>query len=208
MPKPASELADRLNRRFRSLELTRAKIEILRNALSLSMRDVELVYEGLFLSAHSAFENFIEDLFVGLLLKGKRSVSRRRNIIPRIQVQSESIAYDLILGNRKKYVDWLPYKNTLEYAEIFFRGGRPFSELDEYQKDHLVKCLFVRNAIAHKSKYSLRKFEEEVIGNTPLVHREKTPSGYLRGIFRTTPPQTRYENMIAQLSQIAAKLAQ
>jgi hypothetical protein len=104
-------------------------------------------------------------------------------------------------------VDWLPYDKTQDLAKIYFRGGRPFSELSAPQKEHLLKCHTIRNAIAHRSRYSLERFERHVIGNTPLPPQQRTPAGYLKGIFRLYPSQTRYENMVAQLLSIARQLA-
>jgi hypothetical protein len=201
-------LADSLATRFRSYEKTRKKIERLASTGQISRRDVEHTYEGLFLSVYAYFENFIDELFFGLLIDGMGCISSRRDIQPRFKVRSHPIARDLVLGTSRKYVDWLPYHRTIELAKIYFRGGRPFTELTDNQKLTLNKGYIIRNAIAHKSRFSLNKFITVVIGNTPLLPIERNPIGYLRGSFRIAPYQTRYENFTSELLLIARVLSQ
>lgn len=67
----SSQLADDLTNKFKALDRTRIKIVKFEIAGSMTKRDLERVYEGLFLSAHVAFEGFIEHLFIGLLISGK-----------------------------------------------------------------------------------------------------------------------------------------
>jgi hypothetical protein len=207
MLRSSSQLSDDLARRLRSLDKTRQKIMLLHNNRQISRIDLEHTYEGLFLNAHVAFEGFIEDLFIGLLVTGQGLQSSRIDILPRVTVRTHKIAREMMLGSGKQYIDWFPYKRTIELAEIYFRGGRPFSELNQTQKDYLSRCHIIRNAIAHKSRYSLKQFEDKVIGNAHLLPRERSPAGYLSGIFRTSPVQTRYENFAAQLLLIARHLA-
>jgi len=162
-------------------------------------------YEGLFLGAHVAFEGFIEDLFVGLLVNGLKS--QRSDIVPRIRIPTHQIARELLTGPRKRYVDWLPFERTIDLANLYFRGGRPFTDLSVAQKDHLERCNIIRNAIAHKSRHSLKLFEGKIISNMPLPPKERSPSGYLRGIFRISPLQTRFQIYISQTLIIARDLA-
>lgn len=207
MLKPSIQLAEDLAKKFRLVESTRSKLETLCSKGLLPGRSATLMYEGMFLSAHVAFEAFIEDLFIQLLTDGQGVVSSRRDIIPRIQVRSISVAREILISKNKPYIDWLPYDRTLELAHKYFRGGRPFSDLDDKDKQHLLKCTAIRNVVAHSSKDSRGKFEKRVLGNTPLLPSERTPSGYLRGLYRSKPDQTRYENIVTELLLIAKKLA-
>lgn len=206
MPRSSSTLSDNLSKRLRALELSRVKIESLINTSLLSQHVSLHMYEGLFLNAHVAFEGFIEELFIGLLVENQGLESSRSDIVPRVKFKSHRIARELLTGPGRQYIDWLPYDRTLDRANMFFRGGRPFSELQTHQKDHLLKCHTIRNAIAHRSRFSLKKFEQHVLVNTPLPPRERSPAGYLRGFFRTAPVQTRFEVYVAQLLQIAIDL--
>lgn len=167
------------------------------------------MYEGLFLNAYAAFEGFLEDLFIGLLIEGRGIQSSRSDIKPRISIRSHLVAREVLIGlGPRKYIDWLPIERTLDMAKIYFRGGRPFSDLSIIPKSNLLKCAVIRNAIAHKSQYSMNRFEEIVIGNNPVLPQEKKPAGYLQSLFRTSPPQTRYEDLVANLLIIARTLAQ
>ena len=207
MPKPSSTLADKLANRLRAIEYSRAKIEALTVRGLLPKRAALHMYEGLFLSSHVAFENFLEELFFGLLVDGKGVVSTRAEVGPRVIVRSFNTARDMLFPSRRPFVDWIPYDNTLELASKYFKGGRPFSDLTAPQKQHLQKCHAIRNVVAHESLDSKRKFEKRVLGSTPLSPHERSPAGYLRGLYRTTPNQTRYENYMAQLLLIARDLA-
>jgi hypothetical protein len=205
--RPSSTLSDKLARRLRAIESSRNKLEALTARALLSERATLHMYEGLFLSSHVAFEGFLEELFIGLLVDGQGVESSRSDVGPRITVRSFNIARELIYSPRRPYVDWLPYDRTLELALRFFKGGRPFSDLNVSQKEHLLKCHTIRNVVAHESRDSKAKFERRVIGTTPLPPHERTPAGYLRGLYSFSPLQTRYESFMGQTLLIARNLA-
>jgi hypothetical protein len=165
------------------------------------------MYEALFISAHVSVETFLEDLFIGLLVQGHGVISSRADVVARVHVRLYKIARELIYGAGRNYVDWLPYERTINLAELFFRGGRPFNDLSPSQKDALFRGHTIRNAIAHQSRFSLGQFKRRVIGSTPLPPNERNPAGYLRGLFRTSPNQTRFSNLLAQLLLVARDLA-
>jgi hypothetical protein len=50
------------------------------------------MYEGLFLNAHVMIENFLEELFLGLLVKGRGVESGRDDVQPRVEVLTHLIA--------------------------------------------------------------------------------------------------------------------
>ena len=207
MPKKCSHLADKLALRFRSLESTRKKIERLARRGGLTQRAVLTMYEGLFLSAHVAAELFLEELFVGLLPKDKGVESSRNDVMPRVEITAHSIARDLITGPSRQYVDWVPFDKTISLAKLFFRGGRPFSDLAKPHQDILKKSHYIRNAIAHKSAHGMRQFNNHVVGTVPLPPGERLPAGYLRGLYRTKPAETRFTNLLSQLLLCARDLA-
>ena len=160
---------------FGHLIITRVKITELSSQRLITQQAMNHLYEGLFLSAHVAFEGFLEDLFIGLLVEGQGLAPSRKDIVPRIVVKTHKIARDIVFGSERPYVDWFPYQRTVKLAQIYFRGGKPFSELNQSQKDYLNKCHTIRNAIAHKSRYSLKKFEASVIGSTPIPLKKENP---------------------------------
>jgi hypothetical protein len=207
MPKNSSQLAENLTKKIRSIEATRLKLERLCSEGLLSNRAATQMYEGMFLNAHVAFEGFIEELFVGLLVDGQGISSSRSDVMPRIVVRSYAVAREILFPSNRPYIDWFPYERTLELAYKYFRGGRPFSDLTDPDKQHLLKCHSIRNVVAHNSKDSRTKFEKRVLGNTPLPPHERNPAGFLRGLYRIAPIQTRYENIVTELLIIAKKLA-
>lgn len=202
MPKPANALSDDFTARLKQFEQARSKLERLLLSGHVSRHDVGLFYEGIFLRTVTSFEGLIEDLFVGLLT-GR--ILPGRNVHPRVAFNSPKVAREIMLGGRS-YVDWLPYHFTDQRAEAFFRGGRPFANLDKADRKVLERMLTIRHAVAHQSHAARKKFEHEVIGATPLLPREKTPAGFLRSVFRVTPPQTQYEDLAATCALLARKL--
>ncbi len=199
-----NDLVSHLN----NLDKTRKKMELLLTKGIIVRRDIEQVYEGLYMSSITTFENWIEKLFIGLLVGSFKHCSS--SVVPRVVFKSARIAREVIFSGQN-YVDWLPYgKHTEKRATAFFRNGLPFTCLSKPEnKPDLKKLeilLYIRNAVAHKSVYSKKKFEDKVIGSLSVTQQERTPAGYLRGIFRITPSQTRYENLINEMASIAKKL--
>lgn len=203
MAKPATSLANALVGHLRGLEWTRGKMETLLARGVIVRRDIERVYEGLYLDAITSLEKLIEGLFLGLLTG--RIVHSSPAVVRRVTFRSDRVARDVVFGGRN-YVDWFPYHYTEQRAKAFFRSGIPFTTLDKADKTQLENLLYIRNAIAHRSSYAKRKFEQEVIGLLPLTLRERTPAGFLRSRFRITPIQTRYENLVADIVSIALEL--
>jgi hypothetical protein len=101
-------------------------------------------------------------------------------------------------------------------AKAYFTDGLPFHGLDKGRdltlipsldkriRDSIEKFLIIRNALAHKSKYSYKRFESEIIGGTALSNRERKSIGYLRGQHSSVPAIiTRYEQIISEIRFIS-----
>jgi hypothetical protein len=188
--------------RIRTLDGTRQKVDGLVNAGHLPRRAAEQMYESLFLSCFTAFEVFIENVFLLHLVSPRISKA-----IPRLVIRSLPVARELVIGPGKKYVDWLPFERTIERAELFFRGGRPFADAPAAHCALVDKAQYIRNVIAHRSRHSQEQFEKKVISGAPLLPRERAPAAYLRGLASGSPPLTRYENYVASLLVVAGHLA-
>lgn len=204
MSRPSKVLATSLYNRLATLEKSRVRVEALAKQGQFSQHATGHMYEGLFLNAHRAFEGFLEELFLGLLVDSQGVSSTA--VTPRITVRSHQVAREIVTGRRAKYVDWLPYDQTVELARLFFRGGRPFSTLRSGLRKQIKSTVVLRNAIAHRSRHSQDLFRRDVLGSVSLPPRQRTPAGYLRDVHAVNPPQTRYELMIAQLQQAANEL--
>ena len=188
---------------LRYIEPTRTKMENLVYNGKIVRRDIEQIYKGLYLEAVCSFERFLEDLFLGLLVCRLKHPSS--TVVPRVTFKSDTVARDVVTGGNR-YVDWLPYFHTQHRADAFFRNGLPFTFLDSRDKQTIDQICYIRNAIAHKSNYANKLFIDKVIANIPISPRDRTPAGFLRSRFRIAPVQTRYENLIIEMSLIAWKL--
>ena len=164
-------------------------------------RDVALVYGTIFLSSFVAFENYLEEQFIHLLLR--KRLSNNKLAPARINFRSRRLAREIILGGNS-YLDWLPYDRTTKIAKAFFREGRPFTNLDKSEKKLLNRLHAIRNAIAHQSEYAQRRLEAEINFPATLLPSQRKPAGYLRSSFSVGV--TQYENEMGNLIRIAAKL--
>lgn len=198
-------LANALHRRLDNSDRSRTRFETLFSKGAIAKRDLLVAYEGLFLGLMTSFEQFLEELFIKILLK-KASYPKRR-VLPRVHLSSARIARDVLLSNRtRQYLDWLPYDHTEERARIYLRGGRPFTDLDSADKQVIRNWLATRHAIAHVSEHALRQFQQKVVGNATLLPEERLPAGYLRSQFRTSPAMNRFELAVSEMKRIGNKL--
>lgn len=186
----------------RKREETRCVMEKLYDKGELTEFHVLTVYDGLFLSLFTDFEEFLEKLFWDLL-KGDIDIEEfgeDTRLIAKIDPveQTESI----VLGD-KSYLDWLPYQMTEKRAKRFFQSNLPFRNLTSEEKKELEYYHTIRNAIAHKSPRSKKKFHD-MIGELNLPPQERTPSGYLRS--KPSGQETQYEIADGQLLAIVRKM--
>ena len=204
MPKSAPDFVNDLWGHLKNIEKTRSKTERLYQEGSLVRRDLERVYAGLYVDAITFFENFIEDLFVRLLVG--TAIHPSRLVVPKITFKSHDTCRNIVYGGGA-YVDWFPYNLTQRRARVFFRNGLPFTGLDSSDKKNIDRMLRIRNAITHKSKHARKKFDQEVTNGLLLLPHEKTPAGYLRSNYAISPPQTQYELIRNNIVAIARELS-
>src|SRR5205085_5150881 len=100
--------------RVRSLDSTRKRVDDLVSSGHLTRRAAEQMYESLFLSSFTAFEVFIEDVFLAYLVKPRPA----RKAVPRVRINSLAVAREMVIGPGRKYVDWFPFGRTIERADI------------------------------------------------------------------------------------------
>jgi hypothetical protein len=207
MPRHCKDLADNLAIKYNRLEIIRSKLESLHQRNEITESEISTLYEVLFLNTYTSFEVFLDELFFGLLVERNRLKTAQRDIHPLIKLKSQKVARKIVTLPNYNYIDWFPYKKTSKMAEKYFRKGRPFTKLDIGETGHLGILYVIRNAIAHKSEHSLNEFKTLIGENRVLRAGERNPGGYLRGVFRTAPNQTRYENYVAKTLMIAQKLS-
>jgi hypothetical protein len=174
----------------------------LRNRNAILKRELDFIHEMAFLLCFVAFENYIQQRFLSLLLRRVRS--RYVGFGVRIQISSSQLARELMYSGRE-YVDFLPYDRTVHLAERFFRNGIPFSLLDKQEMMELKLQHAIRNDIAHRSASSVTKFQNLCTGHGILLpHSDLAVSRYLQTSFSVGT--TRFENHVSQLLSVAQKL--
>ena len=202
MPKKAETRFNKFRVKVNKREIRRTKIENLFTNDILDENDVYVFYEGLFIGLFTDFEQFIEELFLGLL-EGKITINGcTLKEIRKVKISPQSEINSVILG-KQRYLDWLPYNKTIEREKIFFDEGIPFTQLNNDQKNNLRYYHTIRNAIAHKSPKSEADFKK-IIQNLPLLPSQRTPAGYLRS--KPRGRETQYEMASVQLIEIALNL--
>ncbi len=173
MPKHSRTLHKEFSIKVQALNVTRQCLENAFTAHLISDADIIQGYAGLYLDLFTEFEGLIENLFIGIL---SGSVTPNNTIIKRkITIKPVSEIESVLLGERRAYLDWLPYDNhTIKRANIYFDSGKPFTLLNEIEKDKIKTYHRIRNAIAHKSKKANNDFQNIINGLT-LLPIESTP---------------------------------
>lgn len=146
---------------------------------SRAVADKNQLVSGALVSYYAFYERRIEELFMGLLTGRVQHPSL--NVSQLAQFSSIRSA-EQIVRDGKKYIDWLPYdRHTLGRSKLYFNDGLPFTRLTPAQRGLLDELGVLRNALAHQSAHSLKRFEAEFVEGAALPSWQSTPAGYLRG---------------------------
>lgn len=204
MPKHSRTLHKEFSNKVQALDATRESFE---NAFAnhlISDADIIQGYAGLYLDLFTEFEGLIENLFIGIL---SGSITPNNAIIKReITIKPVSKIESVLLGERRAYLDWLPYADyTIKRANIYFDSGKPFTLLNSIEKGKITTYHKIRNAIAHKSKKASNDFQHIITGLI-LLPIERTPQGYLRNIPSSLTGLTQLEIIGNELTIISHKL--
>jgi hypothetical protein len=202
----ATELAERLAREARSLEVYVGRVDALVRAGRMPKIDLDRAYAAGYMLFYTSVERTLEQLFVGLLT-GKVTLSQSK-VKPVVIAPNAPKALRLVLGDRT-YVDWLPYeRHTKRRAQALFADGKPFTSLAKQDRVFLERMSVLRNALAHRSDHSLRQFNREFIDNNPvpggLPPAQHKPIGYLRG--QHAANQSRLSYQLAEAAAIVRRL--
>jgi len=203
---PATDLADKLTREARGLELYVLRVEALARDRRVPKADAERAYAAGFILFYTSVERTLEQLFIGLLT-AKLTVTQR-GVKPVVAAPNAPTALRLVLGGRN-YVDWLPFdRHTKRRAEALLLDGKPFNDLGKADRKFLARLSILRNALAHRSGHALKQFEREFILNTPLPGglppSQHKPVGYLRG--QHAANQSRFAYQLAEAATIMRRL--
>jgi len=204
LAKKAKTVGNNFIQKANNLNKCRIKYEYLVDRGQLSVDEVAQVYTGLFLNLFTEFECLISEMFYGLLRgtisSGHSRYKRLINITPKDKV--------INVIQDKNYIDWLPIQEkTLPLAKKYFYEGLPFTDLVDKNKGDLKFYQIIRNALAHKSEYSIKKFEDSINSLTLLPH-EKNPAYFLRSIPNRNQAKTQFEIVKDELIVIAKIICQ
>jgi hypothetical protein len=199
------QILSKFNKNLLTIEDARIKTDNLLYSRAINSRETSLIYEGLFLRSYTNLEYFIENLFT-LILMGKTTYAKKY-VKPRVIISSSAILHD-ILHQGQDYIEWLPYSKTLNRANSLLTKGRPFTVLKPEHVAKIQESTRIRNCIAHTSKHSKKIFLEKVVGSTPLLPHQRTPSGFLRSSLRINPSLSRFKAYLINFNEIATALTQ
>jgi hypothetical protein len=198
-----ADVLKRFQRHLEKIEITRTRMDSLHSQGQIALRDLESVYEALFLRAVTSFEAFLEELFIAILREKTRYSQRRVSL--RMKATSSAALLEILLQG-KDYMQWLPFNETERRARLYLKGGKPFSDLTDGDKSMMKTISTIRNAIAHRSEFAMNQFATKVVGNQPLLPRERTPAGYLRVPVGARPATTKFDSYMGELSRLSATL--
>lgn len=195
----AAELAASFNRRaFKAERLTDEGNKLYRVG-SLSQASLDALFNAAFLSLHSQFELFLEDLFFSTVT-GSSGIS---DCAPHAVLDTRDKAR-LVYFPRQTYLTWLPFsENARQISKRVYASGSPFDRLTRQSDELRVLSSFtkLRNAIAHQSRHALKEVEPFT---QPLRPRRRIVSEYLQV---TTQSRTQFSDYCTRIRAIAAALS-
>jgi len=200
MPKSSKTLYREFSKKANEINTVRQSFEKANASKSISDIDIIQAYAGLYFDLFTEFERTIEALFLGLL---NNDIKHNNTLVKRkLRISPKSEIENVLIGAKpQQYLDWIPYYRTTDRAAIYFLNKKPFDSLTPADIKNIDTYANIRHAIAHKSKKSLKAFNDIIKSLTLLTH-EKTPAGYLRSIPNPAVGQTQFEIISAQLTLI------
>ncbi|RLK48871.1 hypothetical protein DFR31_1986 [Alkalispirillum mobile] len=158
----------------------------------LSKGQLELLTEGVFLSAFRAYENYVEEVFILYTLEknGLSGFKPKSYLKPR----SYNHSRDLIRSSMP-FLDWSNPESVMERASIYLSSGEPLRTAIAGANRDLQDMKTLRNQIAHNSKESKIKYAKLLrreYGTAPL----NIPSPG-RHLLKTAPGRSPTEHYLA-----------
>lgn len=129
----------------------------------LHVENVGQIVELAFLGMCAQWETFLEDSMVRYLAGAKPSggtaptlrVGRCADLTHAYQVLSGKPSYD----PSSDYMAWTNPSTVVDRANVFFRGGEPYSTAINSCRDELKRAVLLRNRIAHSSNKCISDFK-------------------------------------------------
>lgn len=192
-----SHLSNKLRKQFKEVINTQRRVErINSSSVFMAKRDLETLYDGLFLKTVTLFEAFVEEMFIGLLYNKHQLTTRK--IIQKVVFPDRKTTLNYLYYG-KRYIDLMPHDKLIEKASVFYNPDNPFSNLNATQKQLLTEIFVIRNAIAHKSDNANLKFKNML--SRKGLSLNHSPSNFLRTLH--SPSNNMFNQYIIELAHIA-----
>jgi ribosomal protein S14 len=195
----AQAILSRFDRQVRRAEKLTDEGWALYRRAKLSLGSLDGLFRFSFLSMHSDFEIFLEDLFYSAVT-GSSGIE---NCVPHVTFINRDQA-NLIFFNDKSYVNWMPYpRGARKISRAAFVSGSPFDRLENQRRENDVLLEFtnLRNAIAHRSQHALKQIEHLT---KPMKPRRRHAAGYLQS---RSSGMSKFSSYATDIRIIAAALA-
>jgi hypothetical protein len=135
-----------------------------------------------FMTAVGAWEEFVQGCFVRYMA-GAVSPS---GYAPHLRIGAcETLAHaGQVLTRRsnfdfeRSFLSWAVWSDVIDRAKIYFRSGRPFSDVDAASKQRLQDASVIRNRVAHSSEKCRADFVAVAKHHLGLKPQHKLKQGY------------------------------
>ncbi len=143
------------------------------------------IIELSFMNIISAWEEFAQAVFVRYMIGGV-SESDYSPVLRIGRCLSLNHAMDLIAGKSDfdpsiDYLDWSNWTKVLDKAKLFFEKAKPFSSVNENQRQLIRDSVIIRNRVAHSSKKCKQAFNILAKRYLGLRGSESLPRGFSVG---------------------------
>ncbi len=177
------DLAGQYKKRLDRLRSCCRRVDQLQKTGTLNIGDSDLLYESTFLNAIGLFEGVLEALLFEFVC-GKASRKRGHYSLLKTRTHSD---YRTILLKGRRYIDLLPYSELIDTVKMYLNDGKPFTEVEDDDRQILAQATLIRNAIAHRSTFALAKFRKDIRGVGSLPSNRQFPGPLLRKTYRAFP---------------------
>lgn len=174
-----------------------------RHCLSPKGAHTEAGVEAAFLQMFRAWEAFLEDSSLAFMCGRLRCDSL--SIACHIQTPNEETARGLVYQDRP-YVEWTDVEKIVKRWNLFFPSTNLLASGISPARVELDQMAAIRNAIAHSSLLSRKKFQKVVqgqLGGKPAISR---PANFLSAGYPQDPSRTFFDRYADVLEVTAIKL--
>ncbi len=128
-----------------------------------------------FFKIHLAWEEFLEEAFITLLVGARKGTRGARSLL---DVRTRRQAFDILRGERSAFVEWSFADTIRNRAKRFFYDGKPFDGPLTAGSVYIEQMRKIRNRIAHRSSHAETQFRV-LIRDLYGAYKPETPGGFL-----------------------------